>query len=175
MLRQRIFKRTIIKIHSLFSFIIVQNCYPGNKTRVFIIRWSHLLLIPRLQDIKQQNELSWTTANSTSFSYKSDNDKAPETLRHHLDKQAQGTKASLGNLKTRSTYEDPLLTKELQESPMTPKAKGGWMNCSCYVTVSTIDLCLTQHVVHNTKGLLLSVLKSTCSTPQNLFRSHICC
>lgn len=86
-----------------------------------------------------------------SFSYKPDNDKAPESLRHHLDKQAQGTKSSLGNLKARSTYGDPLLTKELWESPMPPKAKGSWMNFCQYVIASTTDLCLTRYVVHNTK------------------------
>jgi len=86
-----------------------------------------------------------------SFSYQPDNDKAPESLRHHLDKQAQGTKSSLGNVKTRSTYEGPLQTQELQESPVPSKAKRSWMSYCQYAIFSTTDLCLTQYVFHNTK------------------------
>lgn len=50
----------------------------------------------------------------------------------------------------RPDSEDPLLTKQLRESPVPPKAKGSRMNSHCCIVVSTTELCLTQRVVHCT-------------------------
>lgn len=116
------------------------------RTEISIIWRSHLLLILCLQDVKQLNELSWRTASSMSFSYEPDNDKAPESLRHHLDKQAQGMKSSLGNLQTRSTVGRSFIEKRPQESSMPLHTMGSQRDICRFVIISTFDFCLTQHI-----------------------------